>query len=272
MTSYSHRAERYDRFLLTSANLLIETNTTANRHERIAPQQERIDSHLEAFRRIVTDVNASTEATEIIGLQEVQVSDTHHNGEDIRNGLQYNYGLWQPHSRRAAGEHIGAVSNRQPDSSEVIPLDKNRYALALRFGEFCICVAHPMYSDAKRRAIQIDALHEYLKDEPYAALIGDFNEEPLPLSHRRKLGTIGLKSAFIRSGYGHPVTLPTPAYKQYRSWPRRIGFELLGGGLRYDDIYISDGVSVRSVGTVDSDSDHRFIYASVIVPALANIE
>jgi hypothetical protein len=123
-----------------------------------------------------------------------------------------------------------------------------------------------MYSDTKRRALQYDALLEYLEDEPYAALIGDMNEEPLPLSSRRKLGKIGMESAFVRTGQGHPITLPTEAYKQYRSWPRRFGFEAVGGGLRYDDIYVSQAMRVQQTGTITADSDHRFVYAAVTTP------
>jgi hypothetical protein len=123
-----------------------------------------------------------------------------------------------------------------------------------------------MYSDAKRRKRQINAIIDYAEGEEYLAVIGDFNEEPLPFSTRRKLGSIGLESAFVRSGLGHPVTLPTPAYKRYRTPLQQAGFELLGGGVRYDDIYVSSSMKVRKVGTIDADSDHRFVYAAVSTP------
>jgi len=258
-------AERYDRFVLTSANLLIETNTRADRHLRIPSQHDRLASHIQAFRWIELELGRRA-ATHVIGLQELQITDDHHNGEDLLKSMNHSFGLWHPHSRKSSGEHIGAISSRDPDSSEIIPLDNNRYALALRFGQFCVTVAHPIYSDAKRRAKQYDALLEYLEDEPYAALIGDLNEEPLPFSSRRKLGKIGLESAFTRTHQGHPVTLPTPAYKPYRSWPARIGFELLGGGLRYDDIYVSQAMKVDMAGTITADSDHRFVYADIRTP------
>ena len=255
----------YDRYLLTSANLLIETNTQANRHILIPPQHDRLFSQIETFRSIESRYKQPS-ATSIIGLQELQIYDGNNNGEDIKKALGHKYGQWHPHSRHSVGEHIGAISSTHPDSSEAIHIDKNRLALVLRFGKFCVCVAHPMYSDAKRRASQLDALGEYLADEEYVALLADFNEEPLPFSRRKKLGSIGLQSAFKRIGQGHPVTLPTPHYKKFRSLPRRLGYEVLAGGLCYDDIYISDSVRVQAAGTATSDSDHRFIYAAVAVP------
>lgn len=259
--------ERFDRFILTSANLLIETNIYKDRHLSVAPQHERLPAMIDAFRWINLE-EGTRDSINVIGLQELQIDADRHNGETITKELDYDFGIWSPHSRQPAGEHIGALSSIQPnnDDAEILTLDKNRHAIALKFGEFCVCIAHPMYSDAKRRAQQIDALIEYVSDKPYSALMGDFNEEPLPWTTRKKLGSIGMESAFVRNHKGHPVTLPTPEYRQYRSLPRRIGFSVLGGGLRYDDIYISDAMKVNSTGTIDSDSDHRFVYASVSTP------
>lgn len=257
--------ERFDRFVLTSANLLIETDTNSDRHLRVAPQHERLPTMIDTFKRINLE-EGTRNSINVIGLQELQIDADRHNGETITKELDYDFGIWHPHSRQSAGENIAAVSNIQPDTAEELKLDKNRYAIALKFGEFCVCITHAMYSDAKRRARQTGALIEYMSDKPYSALMGDFNEEPLPWTTRKKLGSIGMESAFVRNHKGYPVTLPTPEYRQYRSLPRRIGFSVLGGGLRYDDIYISDAMKVSSTGTLDSASDHRFVYANLTTP------
>jgi len=261
----SPHPERSDRFVLTSANLLLETNTSHDRHITIPQQHERLDAHIEALRSIQTG-KGGRRSINVIGLQEVQSQGGRHNGQTIQRELGYRFGMWQPHSRKSHGEHIGVISNVEPDNSEAVRLDKNRYALSLRFGEACVVIVHQMFSDADRRRLQYEALYEYLEGEEHASVMGDFNEDLWQFGLRRKFGKAGLVSAFVEDGKGHPVTLPAPGYGKYRSLKRRIGYGLLGGGLCYDDIYVPKDFRVHATGTVDSESDHRFVWTDTSTP------
>jgi len=247
---------------LASANLLLETNTFHDRHLTIPQQHERLDAQIESLRGIERQVGRRA-VINIIGLQEVQVIGERHNGKTIQKELGYRFGAWQPHSRVKHGENIGVISSVEPDSFEPLELDKNRYAMVLRYDEFCLVVVHQMFSDKNRRRVQFEALFEYLDGEECAGVMGDFNEDPIQLGMRTKFGRLGMESAFVRDYKGHPVTLPAPGYGQYRPWRRRVGFTLLGGGMRYDDIYVTEALKVNRTGTVDSASDHRFVWADV---------
>lgn len=273
MNPSRRRSERSEPFLVTSANLLIETNRYKDRHLRIPAQHDRLDAHIQAFRWIEADHarQFGAQAIKVIGLQELQIDGEHDNGETIRRELGYEFGTWQAHSRKKHGEHIGAVSNVAPDKYDHIPLDHNRHALALWFGETCVTIVHPMYSDADRRRNQYGALMEHLADQEHSIVMGDFNEDPALLfrpfgaASRHKLGSLGLRSAFVDTNGSHPVTLPSHSYGQYRSPKTRLGYALVGGGLCLDDVYVSEDISVRNTGTIDTESDHRFVYADLRV-------
>lgn len=264
--------------LATSANLLIETNQKRLTRMPIARQSERVGAHIDTFKTIQKKClpeRLGRKTLQVIGLQEVQVGDGVHCGEEIQRALRFNHGTWQPHSRLSTGEHIGIISNILPDSSECIELDTNRYALSLQFGNLAVINCHPMFSDAKRRKKQFDTLFEYTSNFDQTIVLGDFNEDPALLfrffgsQSRHRLGRTGLASAFVKSKGYHPITLPSSEYTKSRSPLVRAGLLAVGGGLCYDDIYTSENIATSSCGTIETASDHRFVYAKLRVPQFA---
>ncbi len=262
MNGFLSHTESYDKLAVAGANLLIETNTNRDRHLLVPAQHERVMRHIDSFKEIERRIGRNLD---FVAMQELQIDDQHHNGETIRQSLDLPFGAYQTHSRTAAGENI-AVVGRIPDSHEFIKLGKNRYAVAVRMGETCLVTVHLSYTDPERRHLEFETLIDFIAEEQNVVLEGDFNAIPHPFGLRKKLARVGMASAFVLDSRIQPVTLPAPGYAQLRSIPRRIGFELLGGGMQYDDIYVKGDIAVKMTGTVDSASDHRFVYADLIGP------
>lgn len=256
------KAQSFDRFTVASANLLIETNTEKDRHLRIPPQHERIDAHLTALREVE---KRTGRPLDVVGVQELQITTEHDNSETLRSGLHADFSAHMAHSRKRVGEHIGAIG-RVPDDHEFLELSKNRFAAVLRFGHACIVNVHLAFNDADVRKRQFGTLMEYVREEDHAVVMGDFNEEDHFFTTRHQLGRIGFESAFIMNKKGHPVTLPAPGYGKYRSFPRRAGYMLLGGGIKFDDIYVKGDIRTKETGLIASESDHYFVYASLFAP------
>lgn len=256
-------AQSFQRLSVASANLLIETNTAKDRHMRVEPQHARTSRHIDSFRAIETRLNRPID---MLGMQELQITDDHHNGDTIRSAMNMPFGAYAAHSRKPAGEHIGIVG-RRPDSHDFITLGKNRKAPIVRLGEVCVMFVHMSYTDTVRRKHEYETLLEFAAEEENLILGGDFNEEALFFSSRYKLGQVGLRSAFVLDKHHRPLTLPAPGYGQLRPLSRRIGYGLVGGGLQFDDIYVKGELRTNKTGIIESASDHRFVYADFIGPS-----
>jgi|GEM_PF-1614675 len=256
-------AQSYDRLVIASANLLIETNTSKDRHLRVPSQHVRTVDHLAAFKEIERRLGRRID---LLGLQELQVDDLGNVAHVLQSGLRLPFEAHHPHSRKSAGENIG-VAGITPDEYEFVELGKNRFAPLLRLGELAVMFVHMSYSDKQRRKHEYETLMEIVDEEDNIVVAGDFNEEPHIFSSRRRLARVGLQSAFVLDRHQYPVTLPAPGYGQLRTLGRQVGYVLKGGGLQFDDIYVKGELRVKRTGTVDSASDHRFPYAEVVGPA-----
>jgi hypothetical protein len=248
--------DSYSRLNVASMNVLFETRFP----ERVPPQSQRILAHAATIRAIEAELGAPLDA---FGVQELhKPKNGPDNPQTLLDETSAQTALWINHSRKKRGEHIGLYGQRF-DSIEAFALADGKSAVAGQLGEITIVTAHLTRKGAGKRAREIAALREYLQDKPYAALIGDFNEEEHFFTSRSKLREDGFKSAFVQTNGHNPVTFPTRRYRSANMTRlERVGIYAVGGGLRLDDIYVK-GLLVNKAGLMETDSDHYALYAQL---------
>lgn len=224
------------------------------------PQPDRINAITDKLVDFDTQQNLSA-----LALQEVMAIDDIHHGDIIKAKLGMD-GLFEPHSRKKLGEHIGLVGNNLADIGTK-DLGYNKVAIKAYLGDIALVSLHLRKQTGKQfprgleQVEQSEKLLEWVADDDKVIMMGDFN--CLPFHRPRKMfETEGFHHAFGDTHTRRRYTVPTSDFLNTLSVSDQRAVKLFGRWLNVDDIYLRNLTAVDG-GYDEGSSDHRMVWAKI---------
>lgn len=239
---------------VVSLNLLL--NKTLTREGVIEPQHERIKS-------LAHTIGSLPVSLDVVMVQELHITDKHHNGELLQEQLGLQQGYWFGHNENSRKNEFLGVLGNAIEAAESIDVGDNRKAVIAHMGGVAFVGIHHRSGLRKGpvRLEQMQSVMQQVSDFDKVVVMGDSNDYPASRS-RRILREYGFTSVFRALGGPNPPTFPTPDYRdimltksQKRIVPRGISIDIIETrGFERDQI-LAAGVQAAD------KSDHYALHA-----------
>lgn len=254
---------------VASLNILYDKRRTEK--GLVEPQHQRIESLAQTIGSLPLS------RLSIVMLQEVHVTDEHHNGQHLAELLEFepDEQHWFPHNRK--GEHLG-VLGRNIDEAYGFDIGDKRIAAAAIMGKIAFINLHHRSgrSNGHLRTEQMGRVMEEVdvldaRGITKIVLAGDTNDHPLHDS-RLMLARAGFTSVYKMNGWRSyipgpsilPTTFPTKNYREILLTPQQRRAVPFGIPLDILEVRGFEKREVVQTGVeMTKKSDHKTLYAEL---------